>query len=50
MIVFLTLVYVGLLALLAKLKIVKWTLWWKLSPIVFKSRSLRQSSFFIERE
>ena len=35
MIVFLTLLYIGLLAILLKLKIIKLTLWWKLSPIVW---------------
>ena len=33
MIVFLTLCYVAVLALLVKLKIVRLTLWWKLSPL-----------------
>ena len=35
MIVFLTLCYVGVLALLIKLKVIKLTLWWKISPIVW---------------
>ena len=35
MIVFLTLCYVAILALLLKLKIIKLSLWWKLSPIVW---------------
>ena len=35
MIVFLTLCYCALLALLLKLGIVKWTLWWKISPLVW---------------
>ena len=35
MIVFLTLCYVAVLALLVKLKIVRLTLWWKLSPLAW---------------
>lgn len=35
MIVFLTLCYVGVLALLIKLKVIKLTLWWKISPVVW---------------
>jgi len=35
MIVFLTLVYVGVLFLLLKLKIIKLTLWWKISPALW---------------
>ncbi len=35
MIVFLTLLYVGLLALLIKVGVIKLNLWWKLSPIVW---------------
>jgi len=35
MIVFLTLCYVAVLAILVKLGIVKLTLWWKLSPLVW---------------
>ena len=35
MISFLTLLYVGVLAILVKLKVIKLTLWWKLSPIVW---------------
>ena len=35
MIVFLTLCYVGVLALLIKLKVIKPTLWWKISPVVW---------------
>ena len=35
MIVFLTLCYVGVLALLIKLKIIRLTLWWKISPVVW---------------
>ncbi|MEM8679205.1 MAG: efflux RND transporter periplasmic adaptor subunit [Planctomycetota bacterium] len=35
MIVFLTLCYVGVLALLLKLGVIKLTLWWKLSPLVW---------------
>lgn len=35
MIVFLTLLYVGLLALLVKLKLVRLTLFWKISPLIW---------------
>ncbi|MCP4191544.1 MAG: HlyD family secretion protein [Planctomycetaceae bacterium] len=35
MIVFLTLCYVGLLALLIKIGLIKFTLWWKLSPLIW---------------
>ena len=35
MIAFLTLVYVGLLAILIKLKVIRLTLWWKLSPLAW---------------
>jgi multidrug resistance efflux pump len=35
MIAFLTLLYVGVLALLVKLKVIKLTLWWKISPLVW---------------
>jgi multidrug efflux pump subunit AcrA (membrane-fusion protein) len=35
MIVFLTLCYVGVLALLLKLKIIRLNLWWKISPLVW---------------
>jgi len=35
MIVFLTLLYIGVLAILLKLKVIKLTLWWKLSPIAW---------------
>jgi len=35
MIVFLTLCYVGVLFLLLKLKVIKLTLWWKISPVVW---------------
>ncbi len=35
MIVFLTLCYVGILAILVKLKVIKLTLWWKISPAVW---------------
>jgi multidrug resistance efflux pump len=35
MIVFLTLLYVGVLAVLVKLNVVRLTLWWKLSPLVW---------------
>jgi len=35
MIVFLTLCYCGALALLVKFGVVKWTLWWKLSPLAW---------------
>ncbi|MEE9287353.1 MAG: efflux RND transporter periplasmic adaptor subunit [Gammaproteobacteria bacterium] len=35
MIVFLTLCYVGVLAILVKLKVIKLTLWWKISPAVW---------------
>jgi multidrug resistance efflux pump len=35
MIVFLTLCYCGVLALLVKFGVVKWTLWWKLSPLAW---------------
>ena len=35
MIVFLTLCYVGVLAVLVKLKIIRMTLWWKLSPLAW---------------
>ncbi len=35
MIVFLTLLYIGALAILIKLKVIKLTLWWKLSPIAW---------------
>lgn len=35
MISFLTLLYIGVLAILVKLKVVRLTLWWKLSPIVW---------------
>lgn len=35
MIAFLTLLYVGILFLLLKLKIIKLTLWWKISPVVW---------------
>ena len=35
MIVFLTLCYVGLLALLIKIKLIKPTLWWKISPLAW---------------
>ena len=35
MIVFLTLLYVGLLAILVKFGVVKLTLWWKISPLVW---------------
>lgn len=35
MIVFLTLCYVGLLFLLVKLGVIRWTTWWKTSPLVW---------------
>lgn len=35
MIVFLTLLYIGVLALLLKFKVIKLSLWWKLSPVVW---------------
>jgi len=35
MIIFLTLCYVGLLLLLVKLNVIRFTLWWKLSPAVW---------------
>ena len=35
MIAFLTLLYVGLLFLLAKLGVIRWTLWWKISPVAW---------------
>ena len=35
MIVFLTLCYVAVLALLVKLKVIKLTLWWKISPVAW---------------
>ncbi len=35
MISFLTLLYVGVLAILVKLKVIRLTLWWKLSPLVW---------------
>jgi multidrug resistance efflux pump len=35
MIAFLTLLYIGVLALLLKFKVIKLTLWWKLSPVVW---------------
>jgi len=34
-IAFLTLVYVGLLFALVKLGVIRWTLWWKISPVVW---------------
>ena len=34
-IVFLTLCYVGLLYLLVKVGVIRWTLWWKISPLVW---------------
>lgn len=35
MIIFLTLIYCGILALLVRLGVIKLTLWWKLSPLVW---------------
>ncbi len=35
MIIFLTLCYIGLLAILIKAGVIKLTLWWKLSPLVW---------------
>ena len=35
MIVFLALLYVAILAVFVRLKVVKLNLWWKLSPVVF---------------
>jgi multidrug resistance efflux pump len=35
MIIFLTLLYVGVLAILVKLKVIQWTLFWKLSPLLW---------------
>ncbi len=35
MITFLTLLYVGIIALLVKLKVIRLTLWWKISPLLW---------------
>ncbi len=35
MIIFLTLLYVGILATLVKLKVIQWTLFWKISPLLW---------------